>query len=327
MADALDAFVRQQVYVEGFKNGEVDRASATFDEISAAVLLLATQAGITNLGELTKRDMLAFVAQVKAKVKSVFNKSAEVTLANIEQFMGADIAVTGKVLSAVSDAAIPYNSVNLSWGSAANTPIAGVGTEPNELVSAQLTAIIAAYVAAIKRGYADSQTLADFTRELVGTKALKFKDGLSAKLQRNWATAIETIIQHVSSLVAFKLQSLASKTYTWCSILDSRTTDICRERNGQVYEYRNGPRPPAHWRCRSFVVPITVVALQDMPTFYTWAKRQPASIQDDIFGPTRGRELRTGVLKADDLPGFDRTRPLTVNEYAGKVDQILNEVA
>jgi len=327
MAEPLDPFVRHQVYVEGYKNGETANVDATIDEISAVVLLLANKLGVDNLGELSKRQLQAFVADVKNKVKEIFNRAANVTMANIEQFLSADIIVTGKMLEATSGKQIGYGAVNLPWGSVADTPIANVGIEPSALVPVTLAAIIAELTAKIKAGYADSQSLSDFNRAIVGTGSLNYKDGLAIKLRRKWATSIQTIIQHVTSTVAFRLQSMVSDTYTWCSILDSRTSEICRDRNGQVYAYRNGPRPPAHWNCRSFTLPVTIVALEDMPTFYTWINRQPARVQDDVLGPTRGRELRKGTVKADDLPGFDRTRPLTVNEYAGKVEQILSEVA
>ena len=327
MAEPLDPFVRHQVYVEGYKNGETASVDATVDEISAVVLLLANKLGVNNLGELTKRQLQSFVTDVKTKVKDIFNAAADVTMNNIGQFLSADVSVTGQMLETTSGKSIGYGAINLPWSAVADTPIANIGIEPNALVSATLAAILAEITAKIKAGYADSQDLRDFTRAIVGTASLNHKDGLAIKLRRRWATAIQTIIQHVTSTVAFRLQSLVSNTYTWCSILDSRTSEICRERNGQVYEYRNGPRPPAHWNCRSFTLPVTIVALEEMPTFYTWISRQPARIQDDVLGPTRGRELRKGTVRADDLPGFDRTRPLTVNEYAGKLEQILSEVA
>lgn len=44
------------------------------------------------------------------------------------------------------------------------------------------------------------------------------------------------------------------------SILDERTTDICRERDGVAlplnHSYWNRNRPPLHWRCRSILLPI-----------------------------------------------------------------------
>jgi len=325
MADPLDPYVRHQVYVEGYKNGETASADATFEEVSAVVLLVVTKLGVGNLGELTKRQMLTMVSDIKAKVKTIFNKTADLTEANIAKFLAADIKVTGQMVEATAGKPIGYGAVNLTWSNVANTPIAGVGVEPSVLLPATLTAMLADLSALVKRGYADSQEVADFTRELVGTNAHKYRDGLINKMKRRWTTAVQTMIQHTSSMVAFKLQSLVSENYTWCAVLDSRTTEICRDRNGRVYAYRNGPRPPAHWNCRSFTVPLTIT--EAMPTFYAWVSRQPVAIQNDVLGPARARELRTGLLKADDLPGFDRTRPLTVTEYAGKVDQILTEVA
>lgn len=327
MADTLDPFVRHQVYIEGLKNGEAEQAETSLDEIAAAIILLATQLGIENLGDLTKRQMLSFVAQVRAKIKEVFNKHAAVTVEHIEAFLAANIELTGQVLEAVLGKPVPYGTVNLPYNTVANTPIAGTGIEPNALISATLAAITADLVAAIKSGYADSKPLAEFIRDIVGTKANNYRDGIIARLKRRWSTAVQTVIQHTGSLVSFKLQSLTADKYTWCSILDSRTSDICRERNGNVYEYRNGPRPPAHWNCRSFIVPVTITDLGDLPTFYTWVKNQPASVQDDVLGPSRGKGMRDGLVKSGDLPGFDRTRPLTVNQYQNKVDQILMGVA
>ena len=38
--------------------------------------------------------------------------------------------------------------------------------------------------------------------------------------------------------------------YRWISVLDSRTTDVCRGRSNKVYEVGVGPIPPAHPNCR-----------------------------------------------------------------------------
>lgn len=44
----------------------------------------------------------------------------------------------------------------------------------------------------------------------------------------------------------------------WVSVLDSGTTEYCEEHDGDVYPIDSGPRPPAHWGCRSFVEPYIV---------------------------------------------------------------------
>lgn len=41
----------------------------------------------------------------------------------------------------------------------------------------------------------------------------------------------------------------------WVSVLDSGTTDYCQDHDGTIYNADEGPRPPAHWGCRSHVEP------------------------------------------------------------------------
>lgn len=42
----------------------------------------------------------------------------------------------------------------------------------------------------------------------------------------------------------------------WLSVLDGRTTRLCGSRDGNIYPVSSGPRPPAHWNCRSTMVPV-----------------------------------------------------------------------
>lgn len=41
----------------------------------------------------------------------------------------------------------------------------------------------------------------------------------------------------------------------WVSVLDGGTTEYCEEHDGNVYDVDEGPRPPAHWGCRSYMEP------------------------------------------------------------------------
>ena len=42
----------------------------------------------------------------------------------------------------------------------------------------------------------------------------------------------------------------------WVSVLDSSTTDYCRGQDGKKYKIGSGPRPPAHYNCRSVTRPL-----------------------------------------------------------------------
>jgi hypothetical protein len=50
------------------------------------------------------------------------------------------------------------------------------------------------------------------------------------------------------------------------------------------------------------MIPVTSgnrAALQARPTYNDWLKQQPASVQDDILGPTRGKLFREGGFTVD----------------------------
>ncbi|WP_187275389.1 hypothetical protein [Methylobacterium sp. WL6] len=106
----------------------------------------------------------------------------------------------------------------------------------------------------------------------------------------------------------------------WVSVLDSRTTPVCMARDGKVYEPGKGPRPPAHWRCRSTTTPVIKsfrdlgIDLDEVPagtrasmdgqvpadlTYGAWLAKQPASVQDEILGPTKGLLFRKGEVPVD----------------------------
>lgn len=322
----LDAYIQHQVYVEGYKNGQAEDAETLYEEITAAIVIALTKLQITNIGVLTKAQLNTVLKSVRNTMADAFKRQTEITLADLKRFMNADLDIMGK-LTGSKGAAVNVLNRDRLWSQIVNDPIAGEGVEPKDAFVAAEQAGMAAVAALIKRAWADNMDLSALLAELVGTLTLNRRDGLMFKQKRQLATVIETVIQHISSEIAFRFGALTSTHYVWCAILDSRTTEICRSRNGKAYMYGNGPRPPAHWRCRSFTIPATIVNGEDLPTWFTWIKRQPAYMQDDALGPARGKDLRDGRLRAGDLPGFDRARPLTVKDYADKVTKILSEVA
>lgn len=85
----------------------------------------------------------------------------------------------------------------------------------------------------------------------------------------------------------------------YLAILDGRTCPICAALDGRTWpvDARNIKRPPRHANCR-----CTLQAVLDedefgeMPeatTWDTWLRDQPASFQNEVLGPTRGRLYRS----------------------------------
>lgn len=66
-------------------------------------------------------------------------------------------------------------------------------------------------------------------------------------------TFVTAIQAQVAERMAFANQQKFQNRYQWISVLDSRTSDLCRRLHGKVFEFgaAGAIKPPAHYRCRS----------------------------------------------------------------------------
>jgi len=171
--------------------------------------------------------------------------------------------------------------------------------------------------------------------------------------KRQAATLIRTISNHVSN----KTRDAVLRNniglfdgYKWVAILDSRTSLICASRDGKVYPLTDdpvkSPKPPAHFSCRSTITPQVKAGFEDRvekqprrtaegakgkkfvqfkTNYESWLKRQPASFQDDVLGPSRGKLFRNGGLslsKFIDMSG----KTLTLDELRKLEPDVFNRV-
>lgn len=155
------------------------------------------------------------------------------------------------------------------------------------------------------------------------------------------ASLTRTITNHVSIQardVTLRENEDLFDGYEWVATLDSRTSLICASRDGIIYPFGNNPqtspKPPAHFSCRSSIVPVikpeydaTGGLVGERPqigadgrgvtkgstTYEQWLKRQPASFQDEILGPSRGKLFRRGEVSIGRFVD-NQGRTLTLDE-------------
>ena len=210
------------------------------------------------------------------------------------------------------------------WSAVTNAPIPANGLYLLPFVKTFATSAQAGVENIVRKAWANGWTLEETISAITGEDA---RQGTSSQLQRVGVQAsavVATAVQHVSAIVGAGVVSALFGWYMWHSVMDSRTSEICSSRNHKRYRYGAGPIPPAHIRCRSHIAPI--VGNDDIAaeTFYTWAVRQPANVQDDILGEANGESLRNGSLKEKDLSKYEATRPLTLEEFRRKIIEILS---
>lgn len=201
---------------------------------------------------------------------------------------------------------------------------------------------------AVSTGFFEGKTTPDIVRDIVGTRGANYKDGI-LNVSRNSANRmVRTALSHVSTVAREKTYEQFSdvlRYYEWVSTLDSRTSPVCRARDGNVYEIGKGPLPPAHYNCRSTTAPLLddevevakgkngAKILTKLPqggtrasedgqvsadlTYQDWLKKQSKKFQDDVLGPTRAKLFRDGQLELSQFIN-DRGQQLTLDELKSK---------
>ena len=144
---------------------------------------------------------------------------------------------------------------------------------------------------------------------------------LRSDFSKNGETAhivLHAMIQHARSVTLDLAMATVGGQVRWVSVLDGKTTAICRSRSGKIYPAGSGPRPPAHVRCRSIVVPhLPGKGDPDEPAYEDWLRKQTPDRVRQILGKTKGDMFLRGELILDDMVTA-RGRELTLNELAGK---------
>lgn len=332
MPELLDVEIRQQIYLEGVKNVEQENFDPTLEAIAALLALMLTKRGVETLGELSKNEIRRMMAALNRQLSKTLNKFQRNTILRLQEFLSVELGITkGNFENITGKKVFAFNykgtkaGNRIIWDKIAKGIVPGVGLDPLTMYRNFSGAVMLGLKKLIYSAYADNLSVKEAILKFTGTKANEFKDGLYNTFRNQFAAINDTAIQYISSFLAAAVSRLFFDRYQWVSVLDSRTTDICRSRNGKIYDYATGPQPPAHFRCRSRTVAVTVAQPAPVPaSFLVWANRQPAGVQNDIFGKRQANALRKGDLTETDVPKFANTSRLTLEEYKSKRSLMLS---
>jgi SPP1 gp7 family putative phage head morphogenesis protein len=111
----------------------------------------------------------------------------------------------------------------------------------------------------IKIGVVQGESSKQIARRVVGTAALKGRDGVLQITRHNAEAITRTAVNRFSNLARHEFNKLNSdivEKELYVATLDSRTTPICRSLDGKVYDIDKGKFPPLHFGCRSLRVAI-----------------------------------------------------------------------
>lgn len=124
---------------------------------------------------------------------------------------------------------------------------------------------------AIQLGLVEGESIDQIVARVQGTRATAFAGPLQTS-RRNMQAVVRTAVIHVSNAAREAVWAENSDIILglkWTAVLDGRTTPICMARDGKVTPIGGNPlpagserlipsgaRPPAHFGCRSIMVPL-----------------------------------------------------------------------
>ena len=164
--------------------------------------------------------------------------------------------------------------------------------------------------------------------------------------RRSAETITRTAVNHISNAAQTDLAKSNPgliKAYRWESVLDGRTSSICRSNDGRTFKPAEAQgKLPAHLNCRSRMAPVTYAdrAFQKIPgrertsmtgqvpadtNYNQWLTGQSAKFQNEVLGPTRAKLFRQGDLPLDKM--VDRSgREYTLAELRSRNGELFDEL-
>ncbi|EJM7831440.1 minor capsid protein [Salmonella enterica] len=331
----IESFISHQVWLQRNASHEVNELSPFIQQMRDEVRKQVLQFGDDNR---TRKNLEKLLRDLEDILDGITTDWQDKLTEDLQTLAGYEADWATKTLTANVDAEFVTPSPEQVWSAAKWNPLA-LNDKPADLFGMMAgwgDTEINRLVTGVKMGFVQGKTTRQIVKEVVGT------GGLADISQRNAATVIRTALNHVSTQAretTYKKNSDIVEKYEWVSTLDSRTSTICRSRDGQKYEIGKGPLPPAHPNCRSTTVPVISSEFDFLDkgakraakgaeggqqvdastTYYDFLKQQPAWFIDKALGPVRGAIFRNAGMTPEEfrvasVNGFGI--PMTLKEMA-----------
>lgn len=197
-------------------------------------------------------------------------------------------------------------------------------------------------------GFVQGKTVSQIVKEIRGTKAKGYSDGLIEITRRDAQAVVKTAISHTAGFARdafYEANDDLIEALLWVSTIDLRTSTPCKIRDHLKYSKDHKPvghKIPwgagpgrLHWNCRSCSTAIVKsweeLGIPGVPEFKNdarssmdgevpasmdypqWLAKQSAARQDEALGPVRGKLMREGKLSLADMYSA-KGAPLTLDQ-------------
>lgn len=304
----IDAASRRAVFVQrlskSFERDLTDELQSALSDAQDAIL----DSNINSISDARRLILLELAERFSIAEQALFDQ--------VEEFALEEAEFSLQMLDKATN----------QTPSAAPNVTAGLSTTPLDLepgnsysVRSSLARFSERKVKQVERVIADGITRGETSESIAtGIAAIVPLQMRQARSTTRTAVNAASSLSRMETLKANKGLFLGME---WVSTLDSRTTLICMNRDGKIYPISDSaPIPPAHWACRSTIVPKVKPQFDlgseiegDRPaigsdgakqvgaktTYSGWLKKQSKSFQESALGIEKAKLFRSGALTLD----------------------------
>ena len=330
---------RQQVMLEKLKAGEVRKLGEFLKQAADAIRKQLMGDNLTELNRArAEQQLLALTNELRAIYGDAGTQITQSVRDVADYSAGYEQRALQSAVVASVDVAAPSGAQVMAAAFARPLASGKAATMLEPFISGWSDNSVARIDSAIRLGFLSGKTNQEIVRQVIGSKANGYRDGIIDVTSRSAETVVRTAIQHVAQVArdeVYKENADIVDQYEWVSTLDSRTSPECQAMDGRMFDVGKGPLPPLHPNCRSSTVPVinnkfiretlregATRSSVDGPvdaklSYYEWLKTQPEAFQDEAIGPQRAQLLRDGGLSAQRFQELQLNKnfePITLDE-------------
>lgn len=343
MSNLTSAFISHQIWLQRNASHEASLVEPFIDDMRKEVRSRVLQFGDDSR---TRANLNALLRDLDNVLGGIAGDWNQLLLTDLKDLGAYESQWSAKTMAANIQASFTTPSPEQVWSAIKFNPMQ-LNDKPVDFASwidGWADAEVSRLTQGVKMGFVQGRTTRDIVKEVVGA------GGLADISERNAKTIVRTAVAHVSNVAreaTYDKNSDVIEGYEWISTLDSKTSAICRGRDGMKFmadaEFR--PKPPAHPNCRSTTIPLVSsefdfldvgakraargadggMQVDANTSYYDFLKSQPAAFQDAALGVTRGKIFRNAGMtpeefRAASVDGFGN--PLTLKQMAEMDDRV-----
>lgn len=334
----LHAEVDHAVNLQQYSAGVVQRIIAILNRadarLAAALMEALERVDATTFTIERLEVMLGAVRSLNQEAYDAIGRALPEEMAVLATYeAGYQFDLFAKTIPAGVQAVVPVQAISTeqAYAAAMSRPFQGrllrswaAAVEPTRMAQIRN---------AVRDGYLQGKTNDQIIRDIRGTKAKGYEDGILNRGRVEVEAVVRTAVAHTAAMAReefYKANTELIAALKWVSTLDLRTSAMCRIRDGKKYTTDHKPvghsvpwlQGPGrlHWRCRSSSAPITKsfrelgIDIDELApaerasmdgqvpaemSYGEWLQKQSAKRQDEVVGPVRGRLMREGKVPFD----------------------------